>query len=98
MTVAKKQEENVSFAERMKIARMKKKEERDINKKEGKGADATDSVNDEDQSKSTLDKSKLKTKPKSKVESTNDSKIDLDHLHRLILEMRSDIDFLLTQM
>ena len=98
MTVAKKQEENVSFAERMKIARMKKKEERDKNKKEGKGVDAIDSVDNEDQSKNTLDKSKLKTKPKSKVESTNDSKIDLDHLHRLILEMRSDIDFLLTQM
>ena len=98
MTVVKKNQENISLAERMKIARMKKKEERDKNKKEGKGVDAIDSVNDEDQSKNTLDKSKLKTKPKSKVESTNDSKIDLDHMHRLILEMRSDIDFLLTQM
>ena len=79
----------------MKIARMKKKEERDKIEKQEKGVN---SVNDEDQSKNTLDKSKLKTKPESKVKSTNNSKIDLDHLHRLILEMRSDIDFILTQM
>ena len=78
MTVVKNNEEKKSFAERMKIARMKKKEEREKSDKviQGKGVTKDEGADKELEGQQSKVKSKVKSKVDDKVESKTKSKVD----------------------